>query len=114
MGRRPRGPRIHPAREPWRNGYAESFHSRQLEQFLNINTLTSVLQALVELTGWHHDYNHIRRHLTQAWAKRRLPTMLISGPQLQPNDSQSARAENSRQATLTIINSLCFSSVSAK
>lgn len=27
-----------PPGEPWRNGYVESFHSRQREEFLNINT----------------------------------------------------------------------------
>lgn len=51
-----------PPGEPWRNGYVESFHSRQREEFLNINTFTTVLQARVELTDWHHEYNQVRRH----------------------------------------------------
>ena len=51
-----------PPGEPWRNGYVESFHSRQREEFVNINTFTTVLQARVELTDWHHEYNHVRRH----------------------------------------------------
>ena len=51
-----------PPGEPWKNGYVESFHSRQRDEFLNINTFASLLHARVELTDWHHEYNHVRRH----------------------------------------------------
>ena len=51
-----------PPGEPWKNGYVESFHSRQRDEFLNINTFPSLLHARVELTDWHHEYNNIRRH----------------------------------------------------
>jgi Transposase and inactivated derivatives len=29
---------------------------------LNITTFATLLHARVELTDWHHEYNHIRRH----------------------------------------------------
>lgn len=51
-----------PPGEPWKNGYVESFHSRQRDEFLNITTFPSLLHARVELTDWHHEYNNIRRH----------------------------------------------------
>lgn len=51
-----------PPGEPWKNGYVESFHSRQRDEFLNINTFASLLHARVELADWHHEYNHVRRH----------------------------------------------------
>jgi putative transposase len=53
-----------PPGEPWKNGYVKSFHSRQRDEFLNINTFPSLLHARVELTDWHHEYNSIRRHLS--------------------------------------------------
>ena len=51
-----------PPGEPWKNGYVESFHSRQRDEFLNINTFASLLHARVELTDWHRECNHVRRH----------------------------------------------------
>lgn len=51
-----------PPGEPWKNGYVESFHSRQRDEFLNINTFATLLHARVDLTDWHQEYNHVRRH----------------------------------------------------
>ena len=51
-----------PPGEPWRNGYVDSFHSRERDEFLNINMFPSLLHAGVELTAWHHEYDNIRRH----------------------------------------------------
>jgi len=34
-----------PPGEPWKNGYVESFHSRQRDELLNITTLPSLLHA---------------------------------------------------------------------
>jgi len=44
------------------NGNVESFHSRQREESLNSNASTTVLQARVAPSNWHHDCNHVRRH----------------------------------------------------
>lgn len=51
-----------PPGEPWRNGYVESFHSRQRDELLNISSFASLLHARVELADWHEEYNHVRRH----------------------------------------------------
>jgi len=51
-----------PPGEPWNNGYVESFHSRQRDEFLNINTFATLLHARVELADWHAEYNTVRRH----------------------------------------------------
>jgi len=51
-----------PPGEPWKNGNVESFHSRQRDEFLNISTFSTILHARVELTDWHREYNHDRRH----------------------------------------------------
>jgi transposase InsO family protein len=51
-----------PPGEPWKNGYVESFHSRQRDELLNITTFPSLLHARVELTDWHREYNQVRRH----------------------------------------------------
>ena len=44
------------------NGYVKSIHSRQSEEFLNINTFTTALPTRVDITDWHYEYNHVRRH----------------------------------------------------
>ncbi len=51
-----------PTRHPWNNGYVESFHARQRDECLNINSFYSVLHAKVAIADWNHEYNHVRRH----------------------------------------------------
>jgi len=51
-----------PPGEPWKDGYVESFHSSQRDEFPNINTIPTRLHARVELTDWHREYNRVRRH----------------------------------------------------
>jgi putative transposase len=51
-----------PPGTPWNNGYVESFHARQRDECLNINSFYSVLQARVVIADWNHEYNHVRRH----------------------------------------------------
>lgn len=51
-----------PSGEPWNGGYVKSCHYRQSDDFLNINAFVSQLHARVELTDWHDEYNHVRRH----------------------------------------------------
>lgn len=48
--------------ELWKNGYSESFHSRQRDEFLNIITLQDLLHARVNLTDWRYQSNQLRRH----------------------------------------------------
>ena len=51
-----------PPGTPWNNGYVESFHARQRDECLNINSFYSVLHAKVVIADWNHEYNHVRRH----------------------------------------------------
>ena len=44
-----------PPGEPWKNCYVESFHSRQRDEFLNINTFISLLHGRVDLANCHHE-----------------------------------------------------------
>jgi transposase InsO family protein len=51
-----------PPGTPWNNGYVESFHARQRDECLNINSFYSVLHAKVVIADWNHEYNQVRRH----------------------------------------------------
>ena len=51
-----------PPGTPWNNGYVESFHARQRDECLNINSVYSVLHAKVMIADWNHEYNHVRPH----------------------------------------------------
>jgi putative transposase len=50
-----------PPRQPWRNGYVESFNSRVRDD-LNMNMFWSLAQARMVISDWKEDYNHRRRH----------------------------------------------------
>lgn len=48
--------------KPWQNGFAESFHSRLRDEFLDEELFRSVLEAQVRLDMWRRDYNEERLH----------------------------------------------------
>ena len=48
--------------KPWQNGFAESFHSRLRDEFLDGEAFLNVLQAQVRLDTWRKDYNEERLH----------------------------------------------------
>jgi transposase InsO family protein len=48
--------------KPWQNGYAESFHSRLRDEFLDGEVFLSVLEAQVRLSLWRRYYNEERLH----------------------------------------------------
>ena len=48
--------------KPWQNGFAESFHSRLRDEFLDGEVFRSVLEAQVRLDMWRRDYNEERLH----------------------------------------------------
>jgi putative transposase len=48
--------------KPWQNGFAESFHSRLRDEFLDGEVFLSVRQAQVRLAAWRRDYNEERLH----------------------------------------------------
>lgn len=72
-----------PPGEPWKNGDVESFYSRQSDEYLDINTFPSLLRARVELTGWHHEYDDIRRH----------PSLVYQAPSQYAHDCTSTKPD---------------------
>ena len=48
--------------KPWQNGFAESFHSRLRDEFLDGEVFLSVFEAQVRLDTWRRDYNQERLH----------------------------------------------------
>lgn len=47
---------------PWENGYAESFHSKLVDEFLSRETFESMASARLLTAAWKDDYNHDRPH----------------------------------------------------
>jgi len=47
---------------PWENGYAESFHSKLRDEFLNRELFENQQAARRLTTAWQDDYNHERPH----------------------------------------------------
>lgn len=48
--------------KPWQNGFAESFHSRLRDEFLDGEVFYGVKEAQVRLTGWRRYFNEERMH----------------------------------------------------
>jgi transposase InsO family protein len=48
--------------KPWQNGFAESFHSRLRDEFLDGEVFLSVLEAQVRLDLWRRYHNEERLH----------------------------------------------------
>ena len=47
---------------PWENGYAEAFHSRLRDEFLNMEAFASVKETQALANMWRDDYNQERPH----------------------------------------------------
>ena len=47
---------------PWQNGFAESFHSRFRDEFLNEEVFVSLTEAQVRVETWRRWYNAERPH----------------------------------------------------
>jgi putative transposase len=52
---------------PWQNGYAESFHSKLRDEFLNLEDFESEVQAQALGTLWKGEYNTERPHSSLAY-----------------------------------------------
>ena len=48
--------------KPWQNGFAESFHARLRDEYLDGEVFTSVREAQVRLNCWRSDWNEARLH----------------------------------------------------
>lgn len=53
--------------KPWQNGFAESFHSRFRDEFLNEEVFLSRLDAQVRIGAWCRYYNQERLHSSLAY-----------------------------------------------
>jgi len=47
---------------PWENGYAESFHARLRDEFLNAEVFANLREAKALGEQWRREYNHERPH----------------------------------------------------
>lgn len=47
---------------PWENGYAESFHARLRDEFLNAEVFANLREAKALGEHWRREYNHERPH----------------------------------------------------
>lgn len=47
---------------PWENGYAESFHSKLRDEFLNREVFDSIRDAMSLGAAWRRNYNEVRPH----------------------------------------------------
>jgi len=47
---------------PWENGYAESFHARLRDEFLNAESFANLREAKALGDDWRREYNHERPH----------------------------------------------------
>ena len=48
--------------KPWQNGFAESFHSRLRDEFMNGEVFYGVKEAQIRLNGWRRYFNEERLH----------------------------------------------------
>jgi transposase InsO family protein len=53
--------------KPWQNGFAESFHARLRDEFLDGEVFFCVTDAQVRLDTWRHDWNEERMHSSLAY-----------------------------------------------
>ena len=53
--------------KPWQNGFAESFHARLRDEFLDGEVFFSVTDAQVSLNSWRRDWNEERLHSSLAY-----------------------------------------------
>lgn len=71
---------------PWQNGFAESFHSRFRDEFLNGELFLSLADATVRTEIWRRWYNQERPHSSLGYTS--------------PNDfAENAKKEKAAQAT---------------
>ena len=73
--------------KPWQNGFAESFHARLRDEYLNGEVFLSVIEAQVRLNSWRSDWNEARLHSSLEY--------------LTPNEFAARWVENTENAEKT-------------
>lgn len=84
---------------PWENGYAESFHSKLRDEFLQREVFETLSSARRQTQTWNEDYNHHRPHSSLGYvppsefaarcaasATELLPATPPATPPLQPHN----------------------------
>jgi transposase InsO family protein len=61
------GPTFIPPRQPWKNGYIESFHDKFRDECLQREWFQSLLEAQVVIEAWRLHYNTQRPHSSLAY-----------------------------------------------
>jgi len=81
--------------KPWQNGFAESFHARLRDEFLNAEVFESVREAQVRLRGWRRYWNQERLHSSLGY---RTPDEFAAREREKAQDLSSRQSET--QATV--------------
>ncbi len=76
---------------PWENGYAESFHSRIRDEFLNLNEFRDVREARALAEEWEREYNHERPHSSLGY---KTPAEFAQPPHVPPGLGSLALPEH--------------------
>lgn len=76
---------------PWENGYAESFHSRIRDEFLNLNEFRDVREARALAEEWEREYNYDRPHSSLGY---RTPAEFAQPPHVPPGLGSLALPEH--------------------
>lgn len=91
---------------PWENGYAESFHSKLVDEFLSRETFESVTAARIQTAAWRDDYNHHRPHsslgyVTPAEFAARCAASIPESPSAAPQASPPLQPHSVTQPELS-------------
>ncbi len=87
---------------PWENGYAESFHSRLRDEFLNAEVFADVREAGTLAARWRHEYNHRRPHSSLGYIPPAVYAARCGGrtPRVTKEGSQQGCVERGDEAPL--------------
>ncbi len=70
---------------PWENGYLESFNGKLRDEFLNVETFDTLLEAQVLVERWPREYNTVRPHSALNYRPPARSSPGISGTSRQQN-----------------------------
>ena len=71
--------RLHRARQPWENGYCESFNSKLRDELLNGEIFYTLKEAKVVIESWRRHYNTVRPHSSLGYRPPAPEAMLLAG-----------------------------------
>jgi transposase InsO family protein len=74
--------RLHHAREPWENGYCESFNGKLRDELLNGEIFYTLREAQVLIEQWRVHYNTIRPHSVLGY-RPPVPEIIVPREELQ-------------------------------